>query len=129
MDSFCIRQTALPHISRLFADYTYDFDRVSRFYRWNPAEPASYANAAAALDFPEASREALAGALRQQNGDAPGVEKLSRPGAVAVVTGQQVGLFSGPAYTVYKALTAARIAKRLTEKGVPAVPIFWLATE
>jgi bacillithiol synthase len=129
MESFCIRQTALPHISRLFADYTYDFDRVSRFYRWNPAEPVSYANAAAALDFPQASREALADALRQQNGDALGVEKLSRPGTVAVVTGQQVGLFSGPEYTVYKALTAAKLASRLEESGIPAVPVFWLATE
>ncbi|MBC8167171.1 MAG: bacillithiol biosynthesis cysteine-adding enzyme BshC, partial [Bryobacteraceae bacterium] len=51
------------------------------------------------------------------------------PGAVTVVTGQQVGLFSGPAYTIYKALTAARIAADLTEHGRPAVPVFWLATE
>jgi bacillithiol synthase len=46
-----------------------------------------------------------------------------------VVTGQQVGLFSGPAYTIYKALTAARHAYDLTERGRPAVPVFWLATE
>ena len=48
---------------------------------------------------------------------------------MAVVTGQQVGLFSGPAYTVFKAMTAARLAERLTAEGIPAVPIFWLATE
>jgi uncharacterized protein YllA (UPF0747 family) len=46
-----------------------------------------------------------------------------------VVTGQQVGLFSGPAYTIYKALTAVRLAARLSEQGIPAVPMFWLATE
>src|SRR5262249_36236287 len=50
-------------------------------------------------------------------------------GTVAVVTGQQVGLFSGPAYTIYKALTAARLARDLAQRGIPAVPIFWLATE
>src|SRR5262249_25617980 len=44
-------------------------------------------------------------------------------------TGQQVGLFSGPAYTLYKAITAARLARDLTNQGVAAVPIFWLATE
>jgi uncharacterized protein YllA (UPF0747 family) len=52
---------------------------------------------------------------------------LAKPGSVAVVTGQQVGLFSGPAYTVYKALTAARLGRWLTEQGVPAAPVFWLA--
>jgi bacillithiol biosynthesis cysteine-adding enzyme BshC len=45
------------------------------------------------------------------------------------VTGQQVGLFSGPAYTVYKALTAIRMAEQMTEQGSPTVPVFWLATE
>src|SRR6202011_1372031 len=34
-----------------------------------------------------------------------------------------------PAYTIYKALTAIRLAEQLTEQGIPAVPIFWLATE
>ena len=52
-----------------------------------------------------------------------------RPGSFAVVTGQQVGLFSGPAFTLYKALTTVRLANYLTELGVPAVPVFWLATE
>jgi len=46
-----------------------------------------------------------------------------------VVTGQQVGLFSGPAFTIFKALTTVRLASYLTEKGIPVVPVFWLATE
>lgn len=50
-------------------------------------------------------------------------------GAVAIVTGQQVGLFSGPSYTIYKALTAIRVAEELNSAGTPAVAIFWLATE
>ncbi|MBZ5695425.1 MAG: bacillithiol biosynthesis cysteine-adding enzyme BshC, partial [Acidobacteriia bacterium] len=49
-------------------------------------------------------------------------------GAVAIVTGQQVGLFSGPAYTFYKALSAVRCAEETTKRGIDAVPIFWLAT-
>ena len=32
-------------------------------------------------------------------------------------------------YTVYKALTAIRLARDLTAQGIPAVPIFWLASE
>jgi len=68
-------------------------------------------------------------ALAAQNGESESLALLAKPGTVAVVTGQQVGLFSGPAYTIYKALTAARLARKLTESGTPAVPIFWLATE
>lgn len=47
-----------------------------------------------------------------------------RAGAPAIVTGQQVGLFLGPLFTLYKAATAVRLAK---DRG--AVPVFWLQTE
>ncbi len=57
------------------------------------------------------------------------MRRLAEPGTVVVATGQQVGLFLGPSYTVYKALHAAKLARWLTENGVPAVPVFWLATE
>lgn len=51
-------------------------------------------------------------------------------GAAAVVTGQQVGLFLGPLYTLYKAASAIVLARALAaETGVPVVPIFWLQTE
>jgi bacillithiol biosynthesis cysteine-adding enzyme BshC len=51
-------------------------------------------------------------------------------GAAAVVTGQQVGLFLGPLYTVYKAASAIRVARALaSETGSPVVPVFWLQTE
>jgi bacillithiol biosynthesis cysteine-adding enzyme BshC len=74
-------------------------------------------------------RAALVSAMRDLNGDSPSLDLLAQPETVAVVTGQQVGLFSGPAYTIYKALTAAKLARSLTESGTPAVPVFWLATE
>ena len=46
-----------------------------------------------------------------------------------MVTGQQVGLFSGPAFTIFKALTTVRLANYLTEQGIPVVPVFWFAAE
>lgn len=53
-----------------------------------------------------------------------------RAGAAAVVTGQQVGLFLGPLFTVYKAASAVRAARALAaESGRPVVPVFWLQTE
>ncbi len=38
-------------------------------------------------------------------------------------------MFGGPAYGIYKALTAVHVARELTERGINAVPVFWLATE
>lgn len=129
MDCSCIRQTELPGTSRLFADFTYHPDRVSAFYPWATHGGGVYEEAARQIDFSDDRRAALVAALREQNGDSPLLERLSRPGTVAVVTGQQVGFLSGPAYTIYKALTAVQLAERLTAKGIDAVPVFWLATE
>jgi bacillithiol biosynthesis cysteine-adding enzyme BshC len=58
------------------------------------------------------------------------LELLARPGTVAIVTGQQVGLFLGPLFTLYKAASAILIARAVTEEtGRPCVPVFWLQTE
>lgn len=58
------------------------------------------------------------------------LEALAQPGTAAVLTGQQVGLFLGPLYTIYKAATAVAMAEALAiETGTPVVPIFWMATE
>jgi bacillithiol biosynthesis cysteine-adding enzyme BshC len=125
MECTCIRQTELPGTTRLFADLIYHPDRVSHFY----SSPRTLNEAAAQIDFPPERRTALVSALLEINGPSAELDLLARPGTVAVVTGQQVGLFSGPSYTIYKALTAVKLARQLTDAGTPAVPIFWLATE
>ncbi len=60
---------------------------------------------------------------------ASNLELLSRSETIVVATGQQVGLYTGPVFTLYKALTALEHARRLREGGQPAVAVFWLATE
>jgi bacillithiol biosynthesis cysteine-adding enzyme BshC len=129
MNCTCVRYTELPNTSNLFADFTYHPDRVRAFYSHLASDPGVYQAVASEMRFPPERRAALVAALRQQNGDSPALQQLAREGTVAVVTGQQVGLFSGPAYTIYKALTAIKLARNLTGQGIPAVPIFWLATE
>jgi len=58
------------------------------------------------------------------------LETLARGGCAVVATGQQVGLFLGPLYTIYKAATAVVLARRLAaESGLPCIPLFWLQTE
>jgi bacillithiol synthase len=126
----CVRHTDLPHASRLFLDAVYHPDRTARFYTGRRHDfPAVLAAARQAVDFPDAQRAALVAALRQQNPGSASLERLAEPGTVAVVTGQQVGLFSGPSYTIYKALTAVKLAEALSNEGIPAVPVFWVATE
>src|SRR3954447_7179529 len=111
METACLRHTDLPHTSRLFTDFLYHYHRVERFYTAPPS-----------TGYPEDRRTSLVSALRQQNDNAAALERLAEPGAVTVVTGQQVGLFSGPGYTIYKALTAARMAADLNSRGRTAVP-------
>lgn len=54
--------------------------------------------------------------------------RLSDPAVLVVTTGQQPALFTGPVYTVYKAISAAQLAFVLEEKwGRPVVPVFWAA--
>src|SRR6202035_4494571 len=129
MHCSCIRQTALPNTSRLMADVLYHPDRTAAFYRHPLRDLAAFQDAAAEIHFPDDRRAALVAALQVQNAPGDSLQRLARPGTVAVMTGQQVGLFSGPAYTIYKALHAVRLASRLSEQGIPAVPMFWLATE
>lgn len=58
----------------------------------------------------------------------PGRDRLASGAVLAVTTGQQPGLFTGPLYTIHKALSAVVVARRLeAERRVPVVPVFWLA--
>lgn len=129
MESHCLRNDLLPGTSRLLLDYIHHFENLSAFYTYQPYKPESLRRAAEAVRYPAERRRALVEALGVLNPSSPLLTKLSREGTVAIATGQQVGYLGGPAYSVYKALTAVRIAESLEAAGVPAVPVFWLASE
>ena len=132
---------AVPHAavgaSALFQAYAAGDEAALRFYRWSPHSGTDRAEAARVAAESARHRDAVADVLAEQNGawGAPAdvlalVDRLRDERSVAVVTGQQLGLFAGPLYTVYKARTAVRLAQRLeAETGRPAVPVFWLADE
>jgi bacillithiol biosynthesis cysteine-adding enzyme BshC len=134
MECHCIRAVDVPHATRLYSSYLQDFTSVARFYGHPPTFESIQRVAGSVHPDPE-SRLRVAEVLRAQNrvfgSDASVEAALDRfaSGAVAIVTGQQVGLFSGPSFTIYKALTALRVAEELERAGTPAVAIFWLATE
>ena len=134
MECHCIRSSALPHTTKLFAAFLDDFSRVASFYS-HPPTLEGIRRAAGELRYAPEMRRAVVDVLREQNhqfgSDGTTERNLERlaAGAVTVVTGQQVGLFGGPAFSFYKALTAIALARQLSENGVDAVPVFWLATE
>jgi bacillithiol biosynthesis cysteine-adding enzyme BshC len=58
------------------------------------------------------------------------VDKLKQPQSICVLTGQQAGLGGGPLLTLYKALTAVRLAGEVERAtGQPCVPVFWNASD
>ena len=131
----------LRGFSPLFRAYTSDFRPLAPFYAHPPFSPDALHDAARRAAQHVQHRDTLARVLLRQNErwsaeGAPldekvrrNIERLARPGTAAVVTGQQLGLFTGPIYTVYKTLTAIALAARLTAEGQPAVPVFWLHGE
>ncbi len=129
METHCLRLDQLPGASRLILDYSYQFQALEEFYRYPPYQPDSLAVAAGAVEYPVGRRERVGQALSAQNPNNPWMEQFRKPDCVAVATGQQVGYLGGPAYTIYKALTAIHVAKQLVAQGIPAVPVFWLASE
>ena len=134
----CIPFSEIPQTTRLFSTFLSHPERLSHYYSHPPTLDGVAAAAREVKLTPEA-RRLLVDILRDQNArfspgvalDAAVARNLDRlaNGAAAIVTGQQVGLFSGPALTIYKALTAVKIADEMTRQGVDAAPIFWMATE
>src|SRR5215831_12842042 len=134
MDCRALAFTQLPHQPKLFLAYLQDFEKVKAFYAHRPTIQA-VTQSSHELEYPTERRAVVAQILGKQNTvmgsgseTQANLERLAR-GAVAVVSGQQVGLFGGPAYSIYKALTAIQIAEELTRVGIEAVPVFWMATE
>ncbi len=59
-----------------------------------------------------------------------GLERRFAGDEPVIITGQQPGLFLGPMYTLYKAVTAVALARRVRERhGIACVPVFWVASE
>lgn len=97
------------------------------------ADPDAYVEKAEEVDgrFDRDARRRAAAAIGvPAGGDPARLERFVGEGGYLVTTGQQPGLFGGPLYTVYKALTAIRLAQALELRlGKPVLPLFWVASE
>lgn len=134
MKAHCLSFSQIPHTTRLFADFLSYTPGVQLFYPHSPHFGEWLHLEATKISYDSSRRDRVVQILERQNKSSnagpktlANLERL-RHGAVAVVTGQQVGLFGGPAFCIYKALTAVKLAEESTAAGIDAVPIFWLAT-
>ncbi|MFK7693390.1 bacillithiol biosynthesis cysteine-adding enzyme BshC [Paenibacillus sp. HJGM_3] len=124
----------------LARDHKERFASVAQLYAYDPQDPQTIQRRADWLDTagrPQADRSALADTLRRYNetiGNAPealeAIEALRDPRTLAVVGGQQAGLFTGPLLVMYKAITALQAARAASERlNRRVVPVFWIAGE
>jgi bacillithiol biosynthesis cysteine-adding enzyme BshC len=126
----------LPDQSKLYTDYLEDFEKIRKYFGVdfsNDEELRRYFAVALANFAPK--RKRLVEVLRGQNSrlnNSPDyealLELLSRDNSLAVVTGQQVGLFCGPLYTLFKTISAIKLAAELKRRfsEFEFVPVFWL---
>jgi bacillithiol synthase len=130
----CLPFSEIPHTTRLFTDFLAYSPNVQPFYPHSPHFSEWSKGEASALQYDPSRRERVSTILERQNeswdASPQTLANLSRlrAGAAAIVTGQQVGLFGGPMFAIYKALTAIKLAGEATAAGIDAVPVFWLAT-
>ncbi|WP_238654633.1 bacillithiol biosynthesis cysteine-adding enzyme BshC [Paenibacillus piscarius] len=130
----------LPGGSALAGDYIHQYERVGHLYggdfrsRESRAERAEWLDRTGSL---RADRAEVAAALRDYNGKhnaheevLRSIELLEQPDTLVVTGGQQSGLFTGPLFVAYKAITVIQAAREAAEQlGRPVVPLFWIAGE
>ncbi len=126
----------LPEQSKLYTDYIYDFEKVRKYYGVdfsNDNELRNHFSNVLAGFSPK--RKKIVELLRRQNARLNNssdyesmLATLSSENALAVVTGQQVGLFCGPLYTLFKTISAIKLASELKERfpEFEFMPVFWL---
>ena len=127
--------THVPGHSRLYLDYCAGEAPVQAWYgaaardqRWQQTPAVHDEGHRADLAALLAAQNLTADPANPNDRIAPALQAL-RQGAKAVVTGQQVGLFGGPLFTVSKAATAVALARQASAAGQAHQPIFWLASE
>jgi len=131
----CLPHNQIPHTTRLFLDFLSHSSTLRQFYPRSPIFREWMRDESSLVGYDDARRARVSAILERQNrawGSSgktlTNVERL-RHGALAAVTGQQVGLFGGPLFSIFKALTSVKLAEEATNAGVDCVPVFWLATE
>jgi len=129
----------LPNVSDLFTDYLYNFPNVAKYYHKNFRNPEDVDITIKNIQNENYhhNKEIAAILLNQYKDEKPSaqtssnIESLKSKNTFAIVTGQQLGLFGGPLFTIYKTITTIKLCQTLKEKysDYSFVPVFWLEGE
>ena len=120
----------------LFQDYITKPQKLKSFFQTNPFSQDELDNAFQSFRFANDRNKTVA-LLRDYNRKfgadkktLQSVERLADDKSIAVVTGQQLALFGGPLFTIYKIISAIHFAQKCEKQyNVPCIPVFWLADE
>jgi len=122
--------------SDLFTTYLSEFNRLSSFYAVNPFDLDAIRQKAHNFSFPGDKKQAIEQLKAFNEGfelDEAALKNLDRlheEDALALVTGQQLGIYGGPLYTMFKTISTIHLAGILErELERPVIPVFWLADE
>jgi bacillithiol biosynthesis cysteine-adding enzyme BshC len=122
-----------PSGSPLFEEYLRGGEAAASFYSGSWRDPSAYRALLESVDtrFDLDARRSALGALRIPEGvDQARLDRWLEAGGAVVTTGQQPGLLGGPLYSLYKGISAIRLAERLEDLlGRPVLPVFWVASE
>jgi len=131
-------QSVSSTFSKLFVDYVTNFEKVKEYYEADFRDAASWERTINSVTQKSVDRSRLVNILTTQNRafhcgirTLANIDTLLNDNTVAVVTGQQVGIFTGPLYTIYKALTTLKLTEHLSHQYPDHnfVPVFWLEGE
>ena len=125
-------------ITPLFVDYLNDFEKLKDYYAADFRDRKSWKKLIDKVLSKQKDRSTLIRVLTEQNKQhhcgirtLANIDLLGNENTVAVVTGQQVGICSGPLYTIYKTVTAIKLAEQLSTQfpDYNFVPVFWVEKE
>ncbi len=129
----------IPGFPNLYLDYISEFENVSEYFKTNFRDASSYENLFKKISSkPGAVQQQVEKIIiRQYSKYLPSeitqknISLLGKPNTLSIITGQQLGILGGPLYTIYKIITAIKLAESIKKKH-PAynfVPVFWMETE
>ena len=125
----------LKFYSELFLDYIYNFNKLTGFYKYDPFDLNNFKSRISEIKSRGISPQ-IADIIIKQNlqlGNKKAAEKFEKSykkECLYVITGQQAGLFGGPLYTLYKALTAIKLSEYLKNKfKIETAVIFWVESD
>ena len=125
--------------TRLYNKFYYDYisNRADSAGFLSPVRDGSFQEIAQLIDAGSDHFQKVKGILARQNSDLRSnnaklhVDQLSKPQSVILITGQQLGLFASPLYTIYKLVTIIKLAESLNDQNnrYHFIPVFWLESE